>query len=86
MGMTLERWDDRVQYKVVVSREQAYSIWPADRENPAGWKSVGKVGSKTACLTYIEEVWTDLRSLTLRDKMDKLEDAAKTITLDAGGR
>jgi MbtH protein len=86
MSMALVNWDDKVQYKVVVNRDQMYSIWPADRENPTGWKNTGKVGSKTTCLTYIEEVWTDLRSLALRDKMDKLEDAAKKITLDAGGR
>ncbi len=78
--MTLRDWDDRVKYKVVVNREQMYSIWPADRENPLGWKEVGKVGEKQACLDYIEEVWTDLRSLDLQDKM---EEAARKIVLDS---
>ncbi|MFN2167161.1 MAG: MbtH family protein, partial [Anaerolineae bacterium] len=55
-------------------------IWPADRENPLGWKEVGKIGEKQACLDYIEEVWTDLRSLALQDKM---EEAAQKIVLDS---
>ena len=79
--MSLRDFDDRSTYKVVVSREQMYSIWPADRETPTGWKEVGKVGPKTACLTYIEEVWTDLRSTSLQLK---LEEAARQIIRDAG--
>jgi MbtH protein len=77
--MLLRDWDDRVRYKVVVNREQMYSIWPADRENPLGWKEVGRVGAKQECLDYIEEVWTDMRSLSLQDKM---EEAAKQIQID----
>ena len=78
--MVLRDWDDRVKYKVMINRDQMYSIWPADRENPLGWKEVGKTGEKQACLDYIEEVWTDLRSLTLQDKM---EEAAQRIVLDS---
>ena len=78
--MVLKDWDDGVKYKVVMNREQMYSIWPADRENPLGWKEVGKIAEKQACLDYIEEVWTDLRSLDLQDKM---EEAAQKIILDA---
>jgi MbtH protein len=78
--MTLREWDERTTYKVVVNRDMMYSIWPADRESPAGWAEVGKVGPKTACLTYIEEVWTDLRSSSLQLKM---EQAADLIRRDA---
>ena len=78
--MVLKDWSDRVKYKVVVNREQMYSIWPADRENPLGWKEVGKVGEKQACLDYIEDVCTDMRPLVLQEKM---EEAAQTIVLDA---
>ncbi len=78
--MVLKDWSDRVNYKVVVNREQMYSIWPADRENPLGWKEVGKVGEKQVCLDYIEEVWTDMRPLVLQEKM---EEAAQKIVLDA---
>ena len=58
-------------YKVVINPEEQYSIWPADKENAPGWRDVGKSGSKEECLAYIEEVWTDMRPLSLRKAMDK---------------
>ncbi len=57
-------------FSVVVNHEDHYSIWAADREVPAGWRVVGKTGVKAECLAYIEEVWTDMRPLSLRRKMD----------------
>lgn len=62
--------EDTTVYKVVVNPEEQYSIWPADRENPGGWRDAGKQGSKAECLAYIEEVWTDMRPLSLRRQMD----------------
>jgi MbtH protein len=49
------------RYKVVINHEEQYSIIPLNQSAPRGWKEVGKTGSKTACLNYIEEVWTDMR-------------------------
>ena len=56
-------------YKVVVNHEAQYSIWPAAKENPLGWNDAGKTGSKDDCLKYIEVVWTDMRPLSLRQKL-----------------
>ena len=67
----MEEQEDNTIYKVVVNHEEQYSIWPADRENPLGWKDAGKVGSKAECLAYVKEVWTDMRPLSLRKKMDQ---------------
>lgn len=58
-------------YTVVVNHEEQYSIWPEQKEIPAGWQSAGKSGSRPECLEYINEVWTDMRPLSLREKMDK---------------
>jgi MbtH protein len=63
--------EDTTIYKVVVNHEQQYSIWPSERENALGWKDVGKSGTKAECLTYIKEVWTDMRPLSLRQQMEK---------------
>jgi MbtH protein len=64
-------FDDETQiYKVVVNHEEQYSIWPAGREIPLGWTAAGKEGLKSECLAYIEEVWTDMRPLSLRKKME----------------
>jgi MbtH protein len=57
------------KYKVVVNDEEQYSVWAAERPNPAGWRDAPKRGSKSECLAYIKEVWTDMRPLSLRNKM-----------------
>lgn len=62
--------EDTRSYKVVVNHEEQYSIWLADRDVPAGWREVGKSGPKSECLAYIKEVWTDMRPLSLRKKME----------------
>jgi MbtH protein len=70
-------WDDREDttvYRVVVNHEEQYSIWPADREIPHGWRDVGKSGPKAECLAYIKEVWTDMRPLSQRKQMDAAKD------------
>jgi MbtH protein len=69
--MSREENEDNTIYKVVVNHEEQYSIWPADRENPLGWNDAGKSGTKAECLAYIEEVWTDMRPLSLRKKMEE---------------
>ena len=62
--------EEQVPLKVVVNHEDQYSIWPADQDTPAGWREVGKSGSREECLEYIKEVWTDMRPLSLRKQMD----------------
>ncbi|WP_221348564.1 MbtH family protein [Streptomyces beigongshangae] len=64
--MTPEPDDDDRLYKVVVNHEEQYSVWPADRDNPAGWSDAGRTGPKSDCLAHIEDVWTDMRPLSLR--------------------
>ncbi len=58
-------------YRVVINQEEQYSIWFAERENAPGWRDAGKRGSKEECLAYISEVWTDMRPLSLRRKMEE---------------
>lgn len=52
--------------QVVANEERQYAIWPVDIELPSGWKTVGRAGSKEACMAYIAEHWTDLRPLSQR--------------------
>jgi MbtH protein len=63
--------EDTTIYQVVVNHEEQYSIWPVDRENPLGWRNAGKNGTRTECLAYIDEVWTDMRPLSLRKEMEQ---------------
>ena len=62
---------DTTVYKVVVNHEEQYSIWPADRENPIGWRDAGRSGTKDECMDHIKEVWTDMRPASLRQEMDE---------------
>jgi MbtH protein len=63
--------EDTTIYQVVMNDEEQYSIWPATRDLPMGWRPAGKQGTKSECLAYIEEVWTDMRPLSLRKKMEE---------------
>ena len=69
--MNRDEQEDTTIYHVVVNIEEQYSIWPEGREIPLGWREAGKVGLKAECLAYIKEVWTDMRPLSLRKKMDE---------------
>lgn len=69
--MNREEQEDKTIYMVVVNHEEQYSIWPEDRELPLGWQAVGKSGLKQECLAYINEVWIDMRPLSLRKKMQE---------------
>lgn len=58
--------DDEVTYTVVLNEEEQYSIWPTGQQIPVGWKDTGQSGSKQDCLDYIQQIWRDMRPLSLR--------------------
>lgn len=63
-------WDEsEIRYRVVINHEEQYSIWPEDRDIPAGWTDAGFRGDRASCLAHIETVWTDMRPLSLREAM-----------------
>ena len=64
-----ENTDHEMVYRVVISDEERYSIWPDYKEIPWGWRADTKSGSKQECLDYIKDVWTDMRPLSLRQRM-----------------
>jgi len=69
--------EDTREYTVVVNHEEQYSIWLAGDAPPAGWSEAGKRGPRGECLAWIEEVWTDMRPLSLRRRME--EDAREAV-------
>lgn len=68
--MTANDNDARKMYVVLVNDEEQYSLWPKDKAVPAGWRAVGKEGDMDECSRYVDEVWTDMRPLSLRKKME----------------
>ncbi|MET8268695.1 MbtH family protein [Micromonospora arida] len=61
---------DNRSYRVVLNDEEQYSVWWTDRDLPAGWRAEGTEGSRDECLARIDEIWTDMRPLSLRQRME----------------
>jgi MbtH protein len=64
--------DENGRFLVLKNDEDQYSLWPIGVEVPAGWTPVGKEGTKEECSAYVDEVWTDMRPRSLRERMDGL--------------
>ncbi|NES30205.1 MbtH family NRPS accessory protein [Micromonospora terminaliae] len=62
--------DGDARYHVLVNDEGQYSLWPATVACPDGWEVVRVDDSRAACLTYIEEHWTDMRPASLVRSQD----------------
>ena len=67
--MVLEE-DGAAMYTVIINHEEQYSIWPNWKAVPAGWRAAGKTGAKVECIAFINEVWTDMRPLSLRRRTE----------------
>jgi MbtH protein len=67
--------EGKVVYAVVINDEEQYSIWPDHSEPPAGWSRTGFAGPEPDCLSHIDEVWTDMRPKSLRERMRAAEEA-----------
>ncbi len=61
--------DEDIRYQVLINDEEQYSLWPTDQDVPAGWHRTGTEGSKEDCVAYVDEVWTDMRPRSLRERM-----------------
>lgn len=61
---------DDATFMVLVNHEEQYSLWPDYKSVPEGWRETGTRGSKQECLDYVEQTWTDMRPLSLRQAME----------------
>ncbi|KAF0809382.1 MbtH-like protein [Alcanivorax sp. S71-1-4] len=59
------------EFRVLVNHEEQYSLWPAWKSIPGGWRDTGVSGARQHCLDHIEQTWTDMRPLSLRQWMDE---------------
>ncbi len=53
--------DENGTFVVVVNDEDQHSLWPTFADIPPGWRVVFCEDSRAACLTYVEQQWTDMR-------------------------
>ncbi|BBX97848.1 MbtH family protein [Mycobacterium lacus] len=61
--------DDHGTFVVLVTDEEQHSLWPAFADIPAGWRAVYRESSRAECLDCIEENWSDIRPMSLRDTL-----------------
>jgi len=66
--MAFEDDDDQL-YVVLLNHEEQYSLWPKRKAVPDGWREAGFEGSKAECVAHVDQVWTDMRPLSLRQAM-----------------
>ena len=66
--------NETATYKVVVNYDEQYSIYPAERRVPIGWRALGKVAEEEECLRYIEENWVNNRPDDVRERVEALRE------------
>jgi MbtH protein len=71
--MASDEKDDTTPYVVLMNCEEQYSLMPKSISVPNGWK-VMKEGTRAECGAYVNEVWTDMRPLSLRKHMQEFEE------------
>jgi MbtH protein len=57
--------DTDALYLVLVNDEGQYSLWPAGIAVPDGWVRAHDADSRSNCLEYVEEQWSDMRPNSL---------------------
>lgn len=60
-----------MNYQVVVNDEGQHSLWPSGREVPVGWRATGFEGAEQECVRHVDEVWTDIRPLSVRSTAEE---------------
>ena len=67
---SLDAKDEDGTFLVLRNSEEQYSLWPQGIKVPNGWLVVKK-GTRASCGVYVSEVWTDMRPLSLRKRMEE---------------
>jgi MbtH protein len=52
-------------FLVLVNGEEQHSLWPEFVPVPRGWTIVKGSSTRSECLEYIEQNWTDIRPKSL---------------------
>ncbi|MFE3630978.1 MbtH family protein [Streptomyces goshikiensis] len=56
-------------WTVVINTEEQYGLFPAGIEIPGAWRAAGFTGTEAECTGYVDEQWTDMRPLSLRQSL-----------------
>jgi MbtH protein len=61
--------DEGGVYHVLINEEGQHSLWPSFVDVPNGWTIIHRADTRSACLKFIEENWTDMRPNSLIREM-----------------
>jgi MbtH protein len=61
--------DENGVYHVLINDERQHSLWPEFVEVPKGWTIIHRSDCRSACLSFIEKNWTDMRPNSLIEHM-----------------
>lgn len=61
--------DESGTFYVLINDEEQHSLWPTFADVPAGWTIVFGEAGRAECLAYVEQHWTDMRPLSLRQSL-----------------
>ena len=72
-------------FKIIVSTQEQYSVWPAEADVPFGWE-IGAIteGTLEECLAYIGNVWR-ARDIIPEDGFVVLIDENDRLTVNLAG-
>jgi MbtH protein len=53
--------DEHAPFRVLVNADVQYSLWPVAAQIPNGWRVSFGPASRSECLEYVDQTWTDLK-------------------------
>ncbi|MFI6153049.1 MbtH family protein [Kitasatospora sp. NPDC051170] len=56
------------RFLVLVNEEGQHSLWPAFADRPDGWTVALDETDRATAVAHIEQNWTDMRPLSLRNR------------------
>ncbi|EQC00386.1 MbtH family protein [Photorhabdus temperata] len=66
--------DDSFEFIVLINEEGQYSCIRSDWPFGAGWNEAGFRGTRRECAEWVEQVWKDMRPVSLREDSLKKKD------------
>lgn len=57
----MDNEDAERMYIVLINDAGQYSLWPKEKQIPAGWRATGTEGTKSHCMEYVDSVWLDMK-------------------------
>lgn len=76
--------DDSFEFIVLINEEGQYSCIRSDWPFGAGWNEAGFRGTRRECAEWVEQVWKDMRPVSLREDSLKKKTGSLVVVYDEG--